>query len=85
MTSRQVWFKHKPGLLIVGRPVHWKGWLTGALYAAALLAIIFAVQSLSGSLDGDERLMVRIVGIGAGILLTVAFAFMAWPHRGRPE
>lgn len=82
MAENEIWFRHKSGLVIVGLPVHWKGWLTGALYALALLSVIFLIQSLETVVGGDDLFFLRLIGIVVGVMLTLAFLWMAWPHRG---
>ena len=82
--SNDIWFAHKPGLVIVGRPVHWKGWALGVLFVAALLAIIFMVGETGATLDAAERRSLQIGATVIGLVLTLAFVIAAWPHRAPP-
>jgi len=77
----EVWFKYKPGLIIVGRPVHWKGWATGLLFAAALTATILMTVQVALSAQPNDRFAVWVVGYGIAAMLVVLFTIAAWPHR----
>jgi hypothetical protein len=85
MSTNEVWFKHKTGLLVTGMPVHWKGWLVGLVFGAAVLSIVFAVNATRASLSGDELRVLYVVAGAAMLILIAAFAYMAWPHRGKPN
>lgn len=85
MAENEVWFRHKPGLVTVGLPVHWKGWVVGTLYALALLAVIFTAQSVAEDFGRDDLVFVVLVGVVAASALTLAFVLVAWPHRGEPD
>jgi hypothetical protein len=81
--SNEVWFKHKPGLVIVGMPVHWKGWVLGLLFVAALLAITLLMLDRSVPQAPVDNTL-QLGGWIAICVLTVSFVFAAWPHRGAP-
>jgi Mg/Co/Ni transporter MgtE len=84
--SNEIWFKHKPGLIVVGRPVHWKGWATGLLFGAAFTATILIMVEIALATPPNERLVVWVVGYAIAPALAVAFTFAAWPHRApRPK
>lgn len=85
MPSKEIWFKHREALLGVGMPVHWKGWLVSLVFGGVLLSVVFVFNATRGSLSGEELLMLYAGFGGAVLLLTVAFAFMAWPHREKPN
>jgi hypothetical protein len=79
--SNEIWFKYKPGLIIVGRPVHWKGWATGLLFGAALTAVMLIMVEIARATQPNERVTVWIIGSAIAALLTLAFTIAAWPHR----
>lgn len=79
--SNEIWFKHKPGLIIVGRPVHWKGWVTGLLFGAALTATILVMVEIALATPPTERFIVWVIGYAIAAALALAFTIAAWPHR----
>jgi hypothetical protein len=85
MSSKEVWFKHRAGLVAFGWPVHWKGWAVMLLLMASGGAVMFVYASLRQTMAADELKLLNAAAGGAILVLAAAFTFMAWPHRGEPD
>lgn len=80
--SNEVWFRRKEGLVVIGVPVHWKGWIVSLVWSAVFLSALAAVLIVAPTLEPESRRLMQFAGGGVGLVATVIYLVITWPHRG---